>query len=625
MEPDKHLNIFWIILVLFLGNSLYAQTSDQIMLDKYLAKAKASFAFPDSVLFYSSKAYELAAKTDNQRSKADAAKMMGVASHVNSRFEQAIPYYNKSLEYYKALNDTLEQGKIYLNLATTYNAKFDYEQTMKFALLSLRKFKQAKDRNGEGRAYNLLAIIYNNQQKYRAALNYFKEYADLVIAVKDSVEIGTAYNNIGATYHAFKMPDSAIYYLNESKRIHDKIGLQIRTGSVYQNLGDIYLEQGLNQKALVNYKLANNIHKQNNDLKLQAQTFLKIGEIEIKGKNYRSAEANLNEAIQLAGGIKDTEVLAKAYNSLAEAEALQGKFSEAYTHLKSSYAYSDSLNTAQNNVVVQELQTRYETERREQKIKDLNQQAAIQDLKIEQRNLFLVIAFILLLGLSFLAYTIYNQRKQKEKQLILEAELEAIRLKADAEKTLNGEKVRISKELHDNIGSYLTFIHSMVDADELKAAADPAKMDQLKALTGETIRELRKTVWLINRSDVSLDELGVKLREFFKTVPNLSLQVSGDGSKTIKAHRATELIRIIQEAVNNAVKHSKAEKIQVLITQEGEKLFVEINDRGCGFDPASGSSGFGLDNMKARAQLLKAELNISSGQQGTTISLQMPI
>jgi signal transduction histidine kinase len=625
MNPNKYSRIYTLIFAFLFSVSSFAQNTNQSMLDQYLAKAKASFAFPDSILFYSSKAYDLAAKIDNQRSKADAAKLMGVASHVNSKFDQAIPYYNESLEHYKALNDTLEQGKIYLNLATTYNAKFDYEQTLKFALLSLRKFKQAKDRNGEGRAYNLLAIIYNNQQKYREALNYFREYADLVIAVKDSVEIGTAYNNIGATYHAFKMPDSAIYYLNESKRIHDKIGLQIRTGSVYQNLADIYLEQGLSQKALSNYKLANTIHKENNDLKLQAQTYLKIGEIEIKSKNYRSAEINLTESIQLAAGIKDTEVLAKAYNSLAEAEALQGKFSEAYTHLKSAFAYSDSLNNAQNNAVVQELQTRYETERREQKIKDLNQQAAIQDLKIEQRNLFLLIAVILVLGLSFLTYAIYTQRKQKEKQLILEAELEAIRLKAEAEKMLNGEKVRISKELHDNIGSYLTFIHSMVDADELKATADPAKMEQLKTLTGETIRELRKTVWLINRSDVSLDELGVKLREFFRTVPKLTLQVSGDGSKTIQAHRATELIRIIQEAVNNAVKHSKAEKIQVLITQEGEKLFVEINDGGCGFDPASGSSGFGLDNMKARAQVLKAELNISSGQQGTTISLQMPI
>lgn len=625
MNPNKYLRIYPLIFAFLFSFSSFAQTTNQSMLDQYLAKAKASFAFPDSVLFYSSKAYELAAKIDNQRSKADASKMMGVASHVNSKFDQAIPYYNESLEHYKALNDTLEQGKIYLNLATTYNAKFDYEQTLKFALLSLRKFKQAKDRNGEGRAYNLLAIIYNNQQKYREALNYFREYADLVIAVKDSVEIGTAYNNIGATYHAFKMPDSAIYYLNESKRIHDKIGLQIRTGSVYQNLADIYLEQGLSQKALSNYKLANNIHKENNDLKLQAQTYLKIGEIEIKSKNYRSAEINLTESIQLAAGIKDTEVLAKAYNSLAEAEALQGKFSEAYTHLKSAFAYSDSLNNAQNNAVVQELQTRYETERREQKIKDLNQQAAIQDLKIEQRNLFLLIAVILVLGLSFLTYAIYNQRKQKEKQLILEAELEAIRLKAEAEKMLNGEKVRISKELHDNIGSYLTFIHSMVDADELKATADPAKMEQLKTLTGETIRELRKTVWLINRSDVSLDELGVKLREFFRTVPKLTLQVSGDGSKTIQAHRATELIRIIQEAVNNAVKHGKTDKIQVLIAQETEKLVVEIKDEGCGFDTAGASAGFGLENMKARAEVLKAELKIRSGQGGTSISLEMPL
>lgn len=605
---------------------VFAQTTQPDLITTYLNKAKASFAMPDSVLFYSQRAYDLASKSDDKRLKADAAKMMGVASHVNSKFDEAIPYYNESLNLFQKLNDTLETGKAYLNLATTYNARFDYQQTLKFALLSLDKFKQANNPNGEGRAYNLLAIIYNNQRKYREALNYFKEYAELVTAVKDSVEIATAYNNIGATYHAFKMPDSAIYFLNASMRLHHKIGLSIRTGSAYQNLGDIYLEQNQLEKALNNYQLANSIHKENKDVKLQAQTFLKIGEIGLRKKNYSLSETNLTNAIDLATEVKDAEVLSAAYSSLAESEAAQGKFSSAYAHLKSSFAFRDSLNEAQNNAMVQELQAKYETERREQKIRDLNQKADIQKLEIAQRNLLLVIAIVLICTLVIIAYFINRQRKQKERRLLLEQELETERLKIEAERKLNAEKSRISKELHDNIGSYLTFIHSIVDNDEIRASASEGKIDQLKDLTGETIRELRKTVWLINRNDVSLDEFGVKLREFFKTASQVSLQLSGNLSLKLQAHQVTELFRIIQEAVNNAVKHSTASHIDVRLSSENsDKLIIIIKDNGEGFDLQTKSIGFGLNNMKTRAGALNAEIKLSSGSDGTLIELILPI
>ncbi len=619
-------NLIVIFALVCLISFAFAQTDKPDPITTNLIKAKASFARPDSVLFYSQKAYELASQSEDKRLKADAAKMMGVASHVNSKFDEAIPYYKESLNLFQKLNDTLETGKAYLNLATTYNARFDYQQTLKFALLSLDKFKQANNPNGEGRAYNLLAIIYNNQRKYRDALNYFKEYAELVSAAKDSVEIATAYNNIGATYHAFKMPDSAIYFLNASMRIHNKIGLSIRTGSAYQNLADIYLEQNQLEKALNNYRLANSIHKENKDVKLQAQTLLKIGEIEFKKKNYTLSEANLNRAIALASDVKDTEVLSAAYSSLAESEAAQGKFSSAYAHLQSSFAFRDSLNEAQNNAMVQELQAKYETERREQKIRDLNQKADIQKLEIAQRNLLLVIAIVLICTLVIISYFINRQRKQKERRLLLEQELETERLKIEAERKLNAEKSRISKELHDNIGSYLTFIHSIVDNDEIRASASEGKIDQLKDLTGETIRELRKTVWLINRNDVSLDEFGVKLREFFKTASQVSLQLSGNLSLKLQAHQVTELFRIIQEAVNNAVKHSTASHIDVRLSSENsDKLIIIIKDNGEGFDLQTESIGFGLNNMKTRAGALNAEIKLSSGSDGTLIELILPI
>lgn len=621
----KYKAIFGFFFILaFWMHGTYAQKNVNQEIDLWVEKSKASLNKPDSLLFYAEKAYQLAQKTDYLKGKANSAKMLGVSYFINSDIDRSIKYYTLSLASFEQLNDTLEMGKIYLNLATSYNAKQRYTETVNNAMFALKRFKQNKDLNGEGRVYNLLAIVYANQNEHRKALNYLISYKQLATAVGDSLEMANSFNNIGHTYMKLKLADSAFQHLFLAEKIGIKLGSYKVIGAAYHNLGELYLEKGSTDKSILYYKkaLANHIEASNS--RLEGAAYLELGKIYLQKKDDIEAERYLNKSLKIAEALNDHELLYYSYWNIARIQSAVGKLKLANANLLLAAKYKDSLNSAQNSETVKQLQIKYETETQEQKLSALQQQNTIQKLEIDQRNLMLSIFGIVLVMLSLLSYFIYYKRKQKEKNLMLEADLATHKLKLDAETKLNTEKLRIARDLHDNIGSYLTFIKGSMDSMSYADANDD-KIHQLQNLTAETIRELRKTVWLINKTQISVEEFSVKLGEFFKHINLLSINTNGDLQARLSAQQATDVFRIIQEAVNNAIKHSGATQITINISNDTEILTVLVKDNGNGFDTEVSNEGFGIENMQIRAKQLSASLiTKSSKQNGTCVELTIP-
>ncbi len=605
-----------ILLTLISSSHLSAQTkaADEEV-EKYLQKVKQSFGQPDSMLRYAKTAYAKAKSTKQINLKANAAKLLGVALHVNSKSMEAIPYYEESLRNFETLKDTLEIGKAHLNLAISYSAKEDFKQTIHHALLALDQFKLSMNESGEGRVYNLLGMIYSSQKEMAKALNYFHQYVALSKRAGDSVEVASAYNNLGNTYMQMNKIDSSLYFLHLGEQLNSSIGMERNNGAVYHNLGDIYLSRNDQTKALHYFNKSYNINKASNHKRLQATSLVNLATIESRKKLFQKAANYLNEALVLGKELNDFDVLNSAYKGLAMAENELGRPAEAYRLLKEAFVYQDSVNVNRNNSALMELQTRYETEKSTQKIKDLHQQTTIQELKLKQQRTLLIASLSLLLAVSFLAYFIYNQRRQKELQLKLKAELDLQKMALLSKEKLFAERKRISNDLHDNIGSYLTFINTAMDDIEKD---QEGKVKQLKGLTSETIKELRKTVWLINKDAVSLEEFEIKLKDFFKHLSILQIKVSGQKTRVLNASQVTEVFRLIQEAVNNALKHSDASQIIVQLAASEEKLQVEVSDNGKGFDQRSNSDGFGLNTMRQRVEHIGGTFELKSESPGGT-------
>jgi signal transduction histidine kinase len=197
------------------------------------------------------------------------------------------------------------------------------------------------------------------------------------------------------------------------------------------------------------------------------------------------------------------------------------------------------------------------------------------------------------------------------------------------EHQLQLERERIARELHDNVGSRLTYlINKIEDGQEFFSSEEEAS--SLSSFARGAMRELRETIWALDKKEILPEELGNKVQELLWLYKNkgsnveMSWQHDNNLLVPLKSLEALNIFRIIQEAVNNAVKYSGASDIKVLANFTGRNIHVLIADNGIGFDADCIDKGYGLLNMKKRAEEMNGQLQIKTAEgKGTTIDIRV--
>ena len=238
--------------------------------------------------------------------------------------------------------------------------------------------------------------------------------------------------------------------------------------------------------------------------------------------------------------------------------------------------------------------------------------------------------------LGILGYLFYNQQRLKNHQLQKESELKTALAKIETQNKLQEQRLRISRDLHDNIGAQLTFIISSLDnlKYRFKDMGDQlsGKLSSISGFTSQTIYELRDTIWAMNKENITFEDLQVRISNFIDQAKVASEKTSFSfeiDSEVNKEHILTSVegmntYRVIQEAVNNALKYSEATEIAVGISEVNDSINIAIKDNGIGFAETKVEVGNGLNNMKKRARELGANFVINSGAgEGTTIALNL--
>ena len=217
--------------------------------------------------------------------------------------------------------------------------------------------------------------------------------------------------------------------------------------------------------------------------------------------------------------------------------------------------------------------------------------------------------------------------------------------KIETQNKLQEQRLRISRDLHDNIGSQLTFVTSSID--NLKYALEGSnekvtqKLGYISEFTTQTIYELRDTIWAMNKTKITSEDLQVRIANFIEKAGKATNGVSftfnvGEGvsEKTFTSVQGMNMYRIIQEAVNNSLKYANAKHISVHInktdeihtqdkaTPQAQQLKIEIEDDGIGFNEATIEAGNGLTNIRKRSRDMNGMATIVSQEnKGTTITV----
>lgn len=231
---------------------------------------------------------------------------------------------------------------------------------------------------------------------------------------------------------------------------------------------------------------------------------------------------------------------------------------------------------------------------------------------------------VLMFGLG-IRYRQLREEKENQSRLALENKL-----------TLQYEKERISRDLHDSVGSQLTIVATSLDAATYlahKQKLEPQKLEKINENVREAVQNLRDTIWATHQSTISLDSFDKRLRNYVLKAIDDKLQVSIQWSldkpdATISSMQAINLFRVIQEAIQNILKHAQATQLTIRCEQIEEKIRIVISDNGIGVneDQTKNTESYGIRNMQNRIHEIKGTFRVESeAGTGTTIHIELPI
>ena len=328
--------------------------------------------------------------------------------------------------------------------------------------------------------------------------------------------------------------------------------------------------------------------------------------------------------------------ISKTYLDLSNAYSKNGNYKKAFENHTQFVIYNDSILGKEKHKFFMDAEVKYQTAKKEKLLAENKAKLLKKEAEAKQRNSFIV-GLLLLTGFLFItSFLIYRQQKLKNKQQEQEFKLKSAITKIENQNKLQEQRLQISRDLHDNIGSQLTFIISSVDnikyAFDIQNSKLDSKLSSISNFAKSTIIELRDTIWAMNKSEIALEDLQTRIHNFIDKAKeakeeiefNFNIDDSLMSSK-FTSIEGMNIYRTIQEALNNSIKYANSSQINITIKSVNENIFITIQDNGKGFDSKKVDFGNGITNMKKRIEEIGGKIYIDSNLAiGTTINITIP-
>lgn len=513
--------------------------------------------------------------------------------------------------------------------------KGKHDEALKIYMGALAIAEQAKLHLQIAAVCNEIGTLLKKNKQLPKALEYYTRALNEALAIKNNEQIANAHNNIGLVYEEEGNYGNALKQYQKSLAIYQKIK---------DKLGESYsLEYiGYGYGLMKNYDLAVENLQKSLSLRIElkdnygiAICLIELTEVFRDKKDYRLAASYAKRAISFSKEINYPDMLQKGYELLAEIYGQEQNYAEAYRAHQQYTAIKDSIFTIEKNKQITELQTKYETEKKEQKIDLLNKENTIQKLKLTQRDGIIGAISLVFLGFIFMVYLLYNRYRLKQ-QARLQAEVIAqqdLATKAVLVAEEN-ERKRIAGELHDGLGQLFSAVKLNLSAIgehlTFKDEHNKKMFDKTLYLVDESCKEVRSISHQMTPNVLLKAGLTSAVRDFIDKIDarKLKVNLATFGLQHRLDHNIEiVLYRVIQETVNNVIKHAQASSLDIQLTKDEDGINVMIEDNGIGFNTAQLEKfdGIGLKNIQTRTAYLKGTVDFSSQPgKGTLVSIFIP-
>ena len=539
----------------------------------------------------------------------------------------------------------------YIKALTLFENK-KYEEGLRLALALHQKSKKNKDVKIHYQITNLIAEIYRKNREHKKAIIYYKiSLKQLSLNLKDNrdltynnqKDLAKKYRRIGTEYALLKINDSAIFYYNklaELNSLDDEV--LVLQASSFSNLAGIYQKDTtiLNhyEKAIDYAERAITTHKKRNNRLSQASAINNLANVYLLQGDFEKSKKKYFEGIKLIK--RDTSSLsisikADLYYNLAWAMRNLKEY-EAYDYQEISYNMENDLRDDEMTQNIKRITGEYNVDvvRKAGEFEKQKAQNLTWIIGISSFSIILLLAFLL------------NQYKLRQKtlslqlskqELLQQQKLEKIRTESQIRilnATLDGketERKQIAETLHDSVSALLSSANLHLQAcKKIFKGPIPLEVDKSQDIIHEASQKIRDLSHTLVSSILLKFGLAYAIKDMAEKYSNSQLEILYETQNIQRYDQDFEikLHNIIQELINNTLKHSEATTASILLVENDEKLLLSIKDNGKGFDKLQvpKKDGLGINQIDARIHMMKGKFDIKSeNNKGTLVTIELPV
>lgn len=603
---------------------------------------------PDSAITYYNQAYALAKKLNYIKGIFKYYACYGNILSMRGNFEQALDVSMKQVALAEGSKDTRLIGAAYNNIAGSYTDLGNIDKALEYYLKAISIYEQRNDQKHLAAVYgNLLGIFSSVGHSPAKALKYGLK----------AIEISRANNNTGVLQEALL---NVTYVYIKLNKLKEATGTITEAIAISRKEGDkVFLTD-----ELIAYSKILSIEGKYDPLKTNADEIQTLA-TEIGGKSglahapyflalyyfgqkdnkQASAYANISLALAKAGDMAELKI--SLYSLLSDIALADGNMSQYNAYRLQSDTLNEKFHSDITIKNLQEFEAKYNLSKKEAQIDILNSQQQIQKLTLQRRMFYIIGLFGLVLILLIVGWLLGKNTERKHKLLVSEKELREQQIQTlQKEKELSStqsllqgqerERSRLAKDLHDGLGGILTgtkYSLSNMKQNMIITAENAAAFEKTMNMLDQSITELRRVAHNMMPESLLKLSLNDALEDYCTQITN-----SGALKVTYQSFDTEELVstntvniavyRVVQELINNVVKHAVAKSAIVQITFKEDILGITVEDDGKGIDMQglAMAEGMGYRNIKSRIDFLKGNIDIQSEKgKGTSVLIKIPV
>lgn len=586
---------------------------------------------PDSSRFYANKALSIAKRQNDPLKMMRAEFYEASYNYMIGKPEDALALAERNMASLQAKTADLSLLTQYTSFSGLCLMKLnEIKKALERFYTALNLAEQAGDYVAEARATVNIGWAMMELNQYQSAVTTFKKALVLMAEKKiTSAYYGTVYSNLASSYGALNQLDSALKYSKLSISEAHKSGNITVEANGFFILGTTQMKLGRYDDALQSFLSAKPLRKKIGDPFYIVSDMAEMGNLYVQLKKPNEGISVCKEALEIAIDNKIDEKLPMIYSALAANYESAGNYKEASDIYKKMSDLKDSVYADANPKALAEMQTKYETEKKERQIQQ-------QKFRITRQKYLTWGAIGLLVLGSFLGYSQYKRYKFKQeakmKTALIRHQQSATKAVLEAEEN---ERQRIAKDLHDSIGQMMSAAKMNLSAFEsgmqFQDKQQQVALAKIIELVDESCKEVRNISHNMMPNALLKSSLASAIREFIDKLDQKKLEVHlyTEGlDEPLDSNIETVLYRVIQECVNNVIKHAAATTLDISLIRDKEGISGTIEDNGLGFDTSDKQKldGIGLKNIVTRIEYLNGTVEFDSTPgKGTLVALHVPV